>query len=482
MNDAAAIRVPVRLGERLHPGGDERLARRATAGEAAAFAAIFSRYQDELYRYCRAILTDPDDAEDALQSTMASALRALPGDRREVALRPWLYRVAHNHAISILRSRRPELGEERLASIPDPRVEARPEARERLRQLIADLDALPERQRAALTMRELSGLGFDEIAEALGVSPAGARQAVYEARLGLQEFEAGREMECEQVRQAISNADRRSLRGRRLRAHLGACAGCREFRGAISRRSADLAALAPPLPAAAAAGLLQSLLGGSGAAGAAGASAAGGGAGVAAALGAGNGAGAALALKSAASLVAVAAVGAGAADLSGIADPPGVGKTERIAPLVPGPERAAQPASPPAVRTEPGASGGHPGFLTRHRPPSHGRAAQPGPGASSRGAHRAGPPAHTGAHGPPAHAGTPAPPAHANDSGPPARAKGSGPPAQAQVPASQAQPQDPGSPAHAASSAPGPAAHSAAGGRPEVAPAVAAAEPPGQSK
>jgi RNA polymerase sigma factor (sigma-70 family) len=86
---------------------DRSLARRAAAGDNAAFEAIFRRYHQELYRYCRAILRSEDDARDALQSTMVAALRALPGDECEIALKPWLYRVAHNEAISILRAREP---------------------------------------------------------------------------------------------------------------------------------------------------------------------------------------------------------------------------------------------------------------------------------------------------------------------------------------------------------------------------------------
>ncbi len=85
---------------------DERLAKRAAAGDSSAFETLFKRYQQPLYRYCRAILTEPVDAEDAVQATMVKALRALPGERREIALRPWLYRVAHNESISILRARR----------------------------------------------------------------------------------------------------------------------------------------------------------------------------------------------------------------------------------------------------------------------------------------------------------------------------------------------------------------------------------------
>ena len=77
---------------------DRGLARGAASGDRRAFEAIFRRHHRELYRYCRAILGDADEAQDALQSTMVKALRALPGERREIALKPWLFRVAHNEA------------------------------------------------------------------------------------------------------------------------------------------------------------------------------------------------------------------------------------------------------------------------------------------------------------------------------------------------------------------------------------------------
>ena len=191
---------------------DVRLARLAARGDERAFSAIYRKYHQELYRYCRAILHDPYEAEDALQQAMVRALRSLPGETREIALRPWLYRVAHNEAISILRARRPvaQIDLEQVELGAD--VEGQAAARERLRQLFADIQQLPERQRGALLMRELSGLSFDDIGAAFGLRPAAARQAVYEARLSLHEMTEGREMECEAVRQSISAQDRRLLR------------------------------------------------------------------------------------------------------------------------------------------------------------------------------------------------------------------------------------------------------------------------------
>ena len=137
-------------------------------------------------------------------------------------------------------------------------------ATEQMRALVSDLQSLPDRQRSALLMRELNELPYPEIGAALDTSEQAARQAVYEARVMLQELKQGREMSCDDVRRLISERDGRLLRPRRVRAHMRSCEGCTDFRTAIGTRRAELGALAPPLPAAAAASLLSSILGGGG--------------------------------------------------------------------------------------------------------------------------------------------------------------------------------------------------------------------------
>src|SRR5918998_6251827 len=80
---------------------------RAARGDAAAFTAVYERHHQALYRYCRSILRHEEDAQDALQSTMTRAFAALQSEQRDFELRPWLFRIAHNEAVSILRARRP---------------------------------------------------------------------------------------------------------------------------------------------------------------------------------------------------------------------------------------------------------------------------------------------------------------------------------------------------------------------------------------
>ncbi|MEA2254609.1 MAG: hypothetical protein QOG35_654 [Solirubrobacteraceae bacterium] len=251
---------------------DARLAQRAAKGDRRAFAAIFERHHQAIYRYCRSILRHDEDAADALQNTMAAALRGLEGESREIALRPWLFRIAHNESLSLLRQRRPH-GSMDGVDVASPRgLEAEALASERMRELVEDVQALPDRQRSALVMRELSGLRYPEIAAVFGVAEGAARQAVYEAREMLHEFGEGRAMSCGDIRRRISARDGRLLRGRKVRAHLRACAGCRDFRAMIPARRAGLAALAPPLAAPLAASMLEGVLGGgSGGSGGAGA-------------------------------------------------------------------------------------------------------------------------------------------------------------------------------------------------------------------
>jgi RNA polymerase sigma factor (sigma-70 family) len=296
---------------------DDQLARRATKGDERAFSAIFRRYHQDLYRYCTAIVGNSEDAHDALQNTMVKVLRALPGEQRRIQLKPWLYRIAHNESIELLRQRRPTEPIELDVVAVGPELATEAETRERLRRLLADMEELPDRQRGALVMRELSGLGFDQIGAAFETSPAVARQTVYEARLGLQQMSEGREMLCEEVCRTLSDGDGRVGRRRDIRAHLRACPACREFREGVTARQRDFAAIAP-LPAAAAAGLLHGILGG--AHGATGAGL-GGGAGLSGATGAGA-AGKALAgsalVKSATTVAVVAVVGVSAADRSGL--------------------------------------------------------------------------------------------------------------------------------------------------------------------
>ena len=346
-----------RRSRRPHPGlarlqSDERLVERAKKGDQRAFEAIFERYHQDLYRFCLTLTGSRQDAEDALQGAMVKLMRALPGEPRDIRLRPWIYRIARNEAIDTVRRRREVAAVAPEQVAPGPGLAETAEARERLGRLIDDLGELPERQRAALVMRELGDLEFAEIAVALETSAEAARQAVYEARVSLRHMEAGREMTCDEVVWAITEADGRVIRRREIQAHLRECADCRAFQGSIARRRGELRAISP-LPVAASAALLQGALG-------AGSGPMSGGLAGAAGTGAGKALLSSTVVKTAATCAVVAAIGTTAADRSGLVDLPlggnGGQTSESTLPTTPPPARSSAPSK--AARSAPGAAVG----------------------------------------------------------------------------------------------------------------------------
>src|SRR4051812_33320697 len=217
---------------------DERLATMAAAGSDPAFAALYSRYSGTLFAYCRSITRNPDDGWDALQNAMIKVLVGLRrSPDRTAPVRPWLFCICHNEAIGILRRRS---AAERVAGAATCTTVAGADeealVREVVSEVVSDVQQLPTGQRAALVMRELADLQYDEIATALSTTEGNARQLVFAARAGLRDSRVGRGLPCESVRDQLSLADGRLLRRRSVRAHLRTCDGCRAYASTMRRR------------------------------------------------------------------------------------------------------------------------------------------------------------------------------------------------------------------------------------------------------
>jgi RNA polymerase sigma factor (sigma-70 family) len=180
------LKHPARLAgaSLLRLQDDQRLVALAREGHDPAFAAIVDRYGRQLERYCARLL-GPGRAEDAVQQAFVNAHAAMRATDDELALKPWLYRIAHNAALNILRASRDEdevLDAERPGAVQTAEIV---ELRERMRETLASIQALPAAQRDALLLRELEGRSHEEIAAALGISEGGARQHLHCARVSL---------------------------------------------------------------------------------------------------------------------------------------------------------------------------------------------------------------------------------------------------------------------------------------------------------
>ena len=247
----ASIRTP--LMHRL--AGDDVLAARAGGGDELAFATLVRRLQPRLLAYCATILGNVPDADDAVQNTFIKAHDGLRAGDHVLAVRPWLYRIAHNEAISLMRRRRP--AGELAATVPDhAHGPAETVAvREEVRAVLHAIGELPDRSRDAFLLREVGGMRHAEVAEVLGTSPGTARQAVFEARVALQDDRAGRDASCHAIREEISARERRRA-SRTVRGHLRSCTSCRDWSDAEGQRRKVLG-LSPHagLPLAGAGGL-----------------------------------------------------------------------------------------------------------------------------------------------------------------------------------------------------------------------------------
>jgi RNA polymerase sigma factor (sigma-70 family) len=248
---------------------DEQLLALFRRGDEEAFRVLHDRYRPRLLAYTRSMLQGAQraNAEDALQDVFLRAYRALRADERPVAVRAWLYRVAHNRCIDELRRPGPQPTE--LVELEGDRGEEDPaallERRERLRRLVADLQRLPDQQRSALLMRELEGLSYEELAGALGVTLPAVKSLLVRARMGLADAAEARDTACTEIRTDLAGtADRGVRMSARARRHLRDCEDCRGYRDALRGQSRALAGLAPPHGLL---GALAGLLGGGGAAG-----------------------------------------------------------------------------------------------------------------------------------------------------------------------------------------------------------------------
>lgn len=142
------------------------------------------RYRKPLLAYCGRLLP-ASRAEDAVQQTFLKAYQAMLSGDADLNLRPWLYRIAHNSSLNLLRQNgwSHEQLDENMDGVQRP--DQALELRERLRATVAAVNSLPERQRNAVLLREVDGLTYEEIALALGVGDGAVRQLLHRARATL---------------------------------------------------------------------------------------------------------------------------------------------------------------------------------------------------------------------------------------------------------------------------------------------------------
>jgi RNA polymerase sigma-70 factor (ECF subfamily) len=179
---------------------DADVVQRARAGDHAAFRVLVERYQGRAYRLALRVLRDEDQAQDVVQDAFLKVYGSLDRFEGRSGFYTWLYRIVMNLCLDRKRrdrsDREVEWDEETAGgSLADPSgaasTQSGPEAeveRSELRTFVARaIEALPEDARRAIQLREIDGLSYQEIADALGIPKGTVMSRLYYARRRLQE-------------------------------------------------------------------------------------------------------------------------------------------------------------------------------------------------------------------------------------------------------------------------------------------------------
>ena len=206
--EASALRhsaaVPTLAGRSplLRLQSDERLIALTRRGNSSAFEALVQRYQPRLLAFCRHMLGSQEDAEDVLQEVFAASYNALLADERAINARPWLYRIARNRCLNHLRRPQPA-GQDSMDVFERDGGTTTADTvhrREEFRQIVSDVQELPETQRTALLLREIDALSYEQIAEAMDTTVPSVKSLLVRARVSLAEAAEARLLTCGEVR------------------------------------------------------------------------------------------------------------------------------------------------------------------------------------------------------------------------------------------------------------------------------------------
>ncbi|HET9034322.1 MAG TPA: RNA polymerase sigma factor RpoE [Dokdonella sp.] len=178
---------------------DQALVERVQKGDKRAFDLLVRKYQHKIISVVTRYVSDWSEAQDVAQEAFIRAYRAIEAFRGDSAFYTWIYKIAintaKNHLVS--RGRRPPIGDiaiedaVQLDGASQLRDRATPE-RELMRQEIErtvfdTVEELPEELRTAITLREVDGLSYDEIAEAMNCPIGTVRSRIFRAREAIDE-------------------------------------------------------------------------------------------------------------------------------------------------------------------------------------------------------------------------------------------------------------------------------------------------------
>lgn len=184
----ASVAVPEGLSG-LMTTQDSLLAHKARDGDQRAFTELVRLHQDGVFRFVLRMTGSRDEAMDLTQDTFIKAWQALPRWQPQAQFRTWLFQIARNGALDLLRRRETlqfiPLEDDAVFAAPQPTPEEQFDQRQRLGLLDAALRRLPPEHREVLLLREVEQMSYTEIAQTLQIQEGTVKSRIARARAAL---------------------------------------------------------------------------------------------------------------------------------------------------------------------------------------------------------------------------------------------------------------------------------------------------------
>lgn len=175
---------------RLDKAKQSKLVKLAQRGDTEAFGELVKNHQRAVFNIAYRLTYNREEAEDVAQEAFVRAFQAIKRFDTDRPFGPWVFRIATNTALNLIKRRHPEVDIDKVTVIadPSPAPDERAIAAERSTMIRAAVAALPPNYRAAIELRHFQGLSYREMSEELGAPLSDVKSWLFRARRKLQDM------------------------------------------------------------------------------------------------------------------------------------------------------------------------------------------------------------------------------------------------------------------------------------------------------
>ncbi len=164
---------------------DNSIVQQIRNGDKKARTEFYKRYRLKLYHYCYQLLGNRSDAEDTVHETFIKIFNGINNLQSTAAFRTWMYTIARNEALQLIRKRRPNVPLNKLELADGQASEARMESDDIAQIVQKEIDTMKSEYREIIFLREYHHLSYDEIALVTGITVSAVKTRLFRARKSL---------------------------------------------------------------------------------------------------------------------------------------------------------------------------------------------------------------------------------------------------------------------------------------------------------